>query len=151
MTATTDRQGLGILSLTQCRALLDAEPVGRLAFDRGPGPVILPVNHTRHGNLIGFRSAPGSKLDWVVGSPSVAFEVDRFDIETHSGWSVLAVGPARIATAIEVAHFEATGLRPWADGVARDHWVTIHVNHLTGRWTGREPQTSQTDHETGAA
>lgn len=141
MTTPTDRTGLGILSLAQCRALLDQQPVGRLGFEHPRGPVILPVNHTRHGNLIGFRSAAGTKLEWAVGSRRVAFEVDDFDPWTHSGWSVLAVGPARIATPVEVAHFSTSGLRPWADRVERDTWITIQVERLSGRWTGRPPTT----------
>ena len=42
------------------------------------------------GENIVMRTMPGSRLD--VGQGHAAFEVDRFDRETQSGWSVLVSG-----------------------------------------------------------
>lgn len=138
----TDRQGLGLLDRATCERLLDATPVGRVAFTVDGAPVVLPVNHVRHGLTIGFRCAPGSKLDAAREVGPVAFEVDAFDPATRSGWSVLVLGTARVADPIEEAHFEDCGLRPWADTVEREHWVSIHVHRLSGRWVGHAPTTA---------
>lgn len=139
MQTRTDRQGLGLLDRPTCERLLDEAPVGRVAFTIDGGPLVLPVNHVRHGLTIGFRCAPGSKLDAARMVGRVAFEVDEFDPATRSGWSVLALGTAQVADPIEEAHFEARGLQPWADTIAREHWITIRISRLSGRWVGRPP------------
>ncbi len=141
-----DRTGLGILTRAQCEDLLVTTPVGRIAFSLDGEPLVLPVNHVVQGLTIGFRCASGSKLDAARQQARVAFEVDGFDPSDRSGWSVLAVGIARRANAIERAHFEGAGLEPWADTAEREHWVAIHVARLSGRWTGRPPVLDVSDH-----
>lgn len=64
----------------------------------------------------------------------VAFEVDHVNQVMSQGWSVLAVGPARVVTdpdevrkLADRAHTE-----PWAGG-EREMWVSIRPRRLTGR------------------
>ena len=97
------------------------------------GPAVVPVNHDVADNAIGFRTAPASVLAAAAGT-DVAFEVDHVDEAVSQGWSVLAVGPARVVTdpgtvrrLADRAHTE-----PWAGG-ERELWVSIQPARLTGR------------------
>jgi hypothetical protein len=80
-----------------------------------------------------FRTDPGSKLDAVATAPVIAFEIDGLDEERHSGWSVLAVGPARwVAGPEQLAHAHTLSLQPWAAG-AKANVVRLSPTKLTGR------------------
>jgi transcriptional regulator with XRE-family HTH domain len=116
-----------------CRALLSTHGVGRVAVSTPEGPVVVPVNYEVVGGTIAFRTAPESVPARAAGS-DVAFEVDHVDEAMSQGWSVLAVGPARVVTEpdeirrlTDRAHTE-----PWAGG-GRDMWVSIEPTRLTGR------------------
>ena len=63
---TDPRNGMEILSESQCWDLLDEEVVGRLAVAPGGRPDIFPVNFITHDGAILFRTAEGSKLASVA-------------------------------------------------------------------------------------
>ncbi|MCT7353872.1 DUF1918 domain-containing protein [Streptomyces sp. 15-116A] len=124
---------LNDLSPEECRARLSTHGVGRIAVSTPEGPVVVPVNYEVVDDAIAFRTAPNSVPAAAVGT-DVAFEVDHVDEAMSQGWSVLAVGPARVVTQPEAvrrlaerAHTEA-----WAGG-ERDMWVSIRPTRLTGR------------------
>src|SRR6266542_1937147 len=75
----------------ECRELLDAKSVGRVAFDGPDGPQVLPVNYVVLRRDIFFRTATGSTLANAMRGTRVAFEIDDVDEFLESGWSVLAV------------------------------------------------------------
>ncbi len=80
-----------------------------------------------------FRTAPGAKLVAAVLSEQVVFEVDDYDPEQHTGWSVNVVGNAtEVVHPAELAALDALGLQPWA-GEARDRFVRVVAEHLSGR------------------
>lgn len=130
----TDHGGLEVLTFAECLELMAGEPVGRFAFiDRGE-PIVLPVNHRVVGRSVVFRTTFGSKLEKAVMEAPATFEVDRFDPETRTGWSVLAKGTvAPVHEDDEIAKLEELGLEPWVMAVDRDHWVRLHLNEVTGR------------------
>jgi uncharacterized protein len=133
-TLPVDRQGLEILSPEECLRLLASEPVGRLGFVSQGEPFILPVNHVVDGWTIVFRTTLGTKLDGIDNRQPVAFEVDGYDAEDRTGWSVLVRGTAEVVWSPAVEErLEGTGLQPWADDVARTWWIRIHPTTLTGR------------------
>ncbi|MEU6526798.1 pyridoxamine 5'-phosphate oxidase family protein, partial [Streptomyces sp. NPDC046924] len=82
---------------------------------------------------IAFRTAPDSVPAAAVGS-EVAFEVDHVDDAMSQGWSVLAVGPARLVTGPDEMRrlTERAHTAPWAGG-GRETWVSIQPTRLTGR------------------
>ena len=125
------------LERDECFALLAANAVGRLAVGRdGLAPLVRPVNYLLEGEVIVFRTAPGSKLDAARTRP-VAFEVDGIDYLRREGWSVIVEGHAYEATHWEFDHLE---LEPWAPGV-KDHWVRIVAGEVSGRrirWTNTD-------------
>ena len=105
-----DHSGLGVLSQEECLRRIRTARVGRVAFVENGEPVILPVNHGLDGDSVIFRTAPGSKLTAAEDEVPVAFEVDAFDADRRTGWSVVirgdriggrgsdrsvAIGPAR--------------------------------------------------------
>lgn len=121
------------LGLEECRALLSTHGVGRVAVSTAEGPAVVPVNYEVIDDTIAYRTAPDSLPAAAVGA-EVAFEVDHVDDAMSQGWSVLAVGPARVVTEPDLvkrlsghAHTE-----PWAGG-EREMWVSIRPTRLTGR------------------
>ncbi|HEY7812017.1 MAG TPA: pyridoxamine 5'-phosphate oxidase family protein, partial [Nakamurella sp.] len=99
-------------------------------------PVILPVNHAVDGESIVFRTGPGSKLLAGDSAMRVAFEVDGFDADRRSGWSVLVRGTAStVEDADEIQRLNRIGVWPWADLVERTHWIRIATYSVTGRQT----------------
>ncbi|WP_205850193.1 pyridoxamine 5'-phosphate oxidase family protein [Nakamurella flava] len=129
-----DHAGLQVLSYDDCLRHLRTARVGRVAFVADGEPVILPVNHGMDGDAVVFRSSPGSKLDAASDEMPVAFEVDNFDADRHSGWSVVVRGTARLVTdRSETQRLTRLGVWPWAESVERRHWIRIRPFEITGR------------------
>lgn len=126
-------EGFEVLSDDECRELLAQGHIGRVAVSVGALPAVLPVNYRMLGDSILFFTSPGRKLRSATANEVVAFEVDSFDEETETGWSVMAVGVASEVTAPEiVASARRIGVRPWATG-ERPHLVRIRTEFLSGR------------------
>ena len=126
-----DHQGLEVLSTDECWQRIREAPVGRVAFVAGGEPLVLPVNHATVGHRIVFRTARGALLHEALLTRSVAFEVDDFDRDARSGWSVLVRGQADIPR--DSSDLEALNLDAWADATQRDDWVQILAEEVTGR------------------
>ena len=128
------RTGLEAIDADECRSLLAAEEIGRLAVIHGGAPAVFPVNYMLDGDAVVFRTAPGTKLSSGPRA-RVAFEIDAFDRSTRTGWSVVLTGRLE-----EVTHFDATTLRrvrelpvePWAGG-DKPHWMRIVPTGISGR------------------
>jgi hypothetical protein len=88
-------------------ALLGASGVGRIAVIIVGVPRIIPVNYSVAGDVIYFRTAPGTILNNVT-LQKVAFEADAVDPASRSGWSVCVVG---------------SGFSSGGDGPAVDSWA----------------------------
>lgn len=125
-----DHQGLEVIGPEECWQLIAAAPVGRIAFVEGGEPTVFPVNHAVTGRRIVFRTARGAALQQALLDRPVAFEVDAFDTESHTGWSVLVRGIAAIASDLEDVPIP---LIPWADSIDRDDWVAVVAQEVTGR------------------
>ena len=128
-----DRNGLRVLDEDRCRQLLGSATVGRVGLAVGHVPVVLPVNFRVVRDRVVFRTAVGTKLDAAADGALVAFEVDDFDAMSHSGWSVVVVGPARRVTEDEALEVLEVGAIPrWAKR-GDDQVVAIEMNLITGR------------------
>src|SRR5687768_15838435 len=88
---TLDAAGLEVLDRAECRRLLEAGGVGRVALSGDP-PVVRPVNFVLDGDRIVIRTGPGAL--WRAASPRTltTFEVDGVRNADHRGWSVIASG-----------------------------------------------------------
>ena len=135
---TTNHQGLDVLSPEECVELLSNEEIGRVGFNERGQTVILPVNYAFVAGSVLFRTAPGSKLDLAMLGGPASFEVDDWDREMRSGWSVLMKGRVgEITDEWIIALAEHFGVEPWADQVPRDRWVRLEADEITGRWIYR--------------
>nr|WSZ99216.1 pyridoxamine 5'-phosphate oxidase family protein [Streptomyces sp. NBC_00857] len=121
------------LSEGECRALLATHGVGRVVVTVGGGPAVFPVNYTVDGDLVAFRTEPGTAPAAAVGQ-SVAFEVDYIDDAFSQGWSVLVTGAAQVFTDREqvLRLEEKAHSTAWAGGDRR-LWIGITPRQITGR------------------
>jgi uncharacterized protein len=138
MAVIDGRTWLEHLGPDECWRLLASTPVGRIGVLVDSAPEIYPVNHLVDGRSIVFRTSPGSKLRGLDRSPSVCFQVDGIDPDTHTGWSVLVKGRATpLRNADEMGKVADLRLPYWTVG-AKAHWVRIVAHQVTGRriWHG---------------
>ncbi|MDW3180226.1 MAG: pyridoxamine 5'-phosphate oxidase family protein [Acidimicrobiia bacterium] len=136
----TEHQGMDVLEADECLELLRGQVVGRLGISDGGQPIILPINYALVAGSILFRTAPGSKLDIAQRTERVAFEIDDWDEEARTGWSVLVKGRAyEITDEWFVALCEHFGVEPWADQIPRTHWIRVSIEEVSGRWIFRDP------------
>jgi nitroimidazol reductase NimA-like FMN-containing flavoprotein (pyridoxamine 5'-phosphate oxidase superfamily) len=119
--------GLELLTEEQCRDLLPTLQLGRVGITLGGLPVILPVNYAYVDDAILFRTGEGTKLRAIATGSVIAFEVDAWDAETRTGWSVLAIGRAE-----EIDRLDGDAPEPVADG-DRSHCVRLQPEMLSGR------------------
>lgn len=117
---------LVVLSDQECWDLLRTQPVGRIAWSGLQGVSIVPVNFAVAEQAIVLRTTPYSLLARDSGDREVAFEVDRFDVDTHEGWSVLVRGRCRRV------HHATERPEPWVTG-ARVLDLQIDVRAVSGR------------------
>ena len=128
-----DLDGLEVLSEEECRRLLALGSLGRIGVSTGTLPAIFPVNYIVAAGDVLFFTAEGTKLHAATVNAVAVLEVDHFNPATHTGWSVMAVGPVRERTEPAVVRGAlAAGLEPWAPG-DRSHLVALSAELLSGR------------------
>jgi nitroimidazol reductase NimA-like FMN-containing flavoprotein (pyridoxamine 5'-phosphate oxidase superfamily) len=130
--------GLAELGRDECEELLRTQRVGRVAVwtDR---PAVFPVVYAMLDSDVVFRTAPGEKLVAAALHRTTAFEVDTYDGEEQTGWSVNVVGPAEeIVHPDDIARARALDLPAWA-GEVRDRFVRIRAAEVTGRRINAAP------------
>jgi uncharacterized protein len=121
----------------ECRDLLEAGGVGRVAFVAPEGPQIIPVNYAVQGDAVIFRTTPFTLLGTHGWDQRLAFEVDNIDHERWRGWSVVAHGTCELVHRDD----ELTAIRtswnpqPWAGG-ERLLYLRLRWDRLTGRQVG---------------
>ena len=122
------------LDEAECLRLLASTTVGRVGFVVEDRPIVLPVNYAVDGRTVVFRTGEGTVLN-KAALHVIAFEVDKIDDATHSGWSVLAQGVAQdVGTAIDTRseQLRRLALVTWAPD-RRDRWFRLDAETLTGR------------------
>jgi len=133
MRTVSRHSGIEVIDEDECLRLLGEEEIGRVAVVVGATPMILPVNYALDGEAIVFRTMPGSRLD--VGQGHAAFEVDNFDKERKSGWSVLVTGHLEAVSwyqAKDMRRLQDLPVTPWAEG-DRHLWLRLRPSFITGR------------------
>ncbi len=130
---------LSSLPEDECLRLLARGHFGRVGLVDGDRPVILPVNYAFDQGCVVFQSTQGSKLEAAIAGRSVAFEIDAVDPMYHGGFSVLVYGRASVVEdEDEIRHLSELPLRPWWPP-ARDRWIRIRVDEITGRRLRSDP------------
>jgi uncharacterized protein len=125
------------LSTEECRELLSAGLVGRVAVCTPVGPHVVPVNYAVVDDAVVLRTSPYSVLGSHARGSILAVEVDQFDYERQRGWSVVARGRAEVVTtAEELKHIRSVwDPNAWAAG-QRNLYVRVRWSELTGRRLG---------------
>ena len=117
----------------ECRRLIAAGGIGRIAFGTISGPVVFPVNFAVVAGTIVIRTGEGTAIDGHAGE-QVAFEVDHVDEALSQGWSVLVRGPAHRVThpaELQIVRRDAS-IWPWPGG-DRDVYVRVIPAAISGR------------------
>jgi len=118
---------LEVLTVEECFALVREQVVGRLAVSANHGPpFVAPVSFVLDGTSIVFRTNPGEKFDAV--DQHVSFQVDGFDHQHRTGWSVLLQGRIEIPNDADVAHLD---FEPWIG--PRAFWIRLVPEVVSGR------------------
>ena len=123
------------LTTAEARSLLARGRIGRFAYVARAGtPDIVPVNYVLAGETILVASGPGPKLQAADRHDLVAFEVDEFDHDARTGWSVVAIGTARRLTPDQRRLVAQRGDIPdtWATG-PRHELIAIEQPRVSGR------------------
>jgi nitroimidazol reductase NimA-like FMN-containing flavoprotein (pyridoxamine 5'-phosphate oxidase superfamily) len=128
-----DRNGLEVLFRGECLRLLAMGTIGRIGMSSGALPTVLPVNYHFDGQRILVITSAGSKLEAALRNAVVAFEVDDFDASDHTGWSVVAVGVARVVyDDDELDRIRSLPVTRWAPQ-GEWHAITISIDWISGR------------------
>ncbi|NEA22700.1 pyridoxamine 5'-phosphate oxidase family protein [Actinomadura bangladeshensis] len=133
---STDRPFLEELDRAECLRLVSGGSVGRVAFDDGEGPTVIPVNYALDGDAVIFRTSSSGRMNRslltsvVGGEVRAAFQVDRFDEADRMGWSVLLRGGVHPLSEEEVA--KVAQVEPWP-GDNRDEWFRLAAHEVSGR------------------
>ena len=129
-----DHAGLEIIGPEECRRILDQATVGRIAFIDAGEPTILPITIGMWAGSIVFTTGPGSKLSAAIMNRPVAVEVDEWDGEARTGWSVLVKGTAfTVDDGREIDSLDRLSVRSWVKPDAPKAWVKILATEVTGR------------------
>jgi len=130
----TEATELEVLDEGECLALLAASEVGRVGVVVDGEPLIFPVNYVFEGNSVVVRTSFGTMLSGAALALA-AFEVDSFDLDRRSGWSVLVQGVGHDVTdALDLTseHLQTLEVLPWAPG-PKPRLLRIDVRTISGR------------------
>lgn len=132
MSTYDELTGLEVLTGEECRTLLAATRLGRVAFRVEDAVEVFPVNYVFHGEAIVLRTAADSLLAAYVPDRRVAFEIDHGDPMFHTGWSVLVQGVGETIDLAAEPEIEHVGVRSWRSGRG-DRWLRIRLDEVSGR------------------
>ncbi|MBW8482271.1 pyridoxamine 5'-phosphate oxidase family protein [Actinomadura parmotrematis] len=124
------------LDRAECFRRISPGGIGRVAFDDGQGPTVVPVNYAVDGETIVLRTTLNGRLDFSLNSHlrgaevRIAFEVDDITTAKKEGWSVLLRGGAHRMSPEEEA--TTPSVQPWPGGDKEAH-IRLTPNEVTGR------------------
>lgn len=118
------------LDRAECLRLLGTAAIGRVVFTESALPAARPVTYLLDDEEVVFCTAGDATLAAATRRHVVAFETDRIDEVTHTGWSVLGVGEAyEVLDPARLAELAARLPAPRGGG----HTISIPLQRLSGR------------------
>jgi uncharacterized protein len=137
------------LGRDECLSLLSATTVGRVVVVRPVQdmPVIRPVNYAfdAASQSVVFRCVPGTKFASLMRASRAWFEIDDFDADRRSGWSVIIAGVTEVVThPMEVRRLDTIGVDSWIAGEDAE-WVSITARVVSGRRLGASVGAAERD------
>ena len=133
---------IAVLDPQTCWQLIAGEEVGRLAVSVDRRPDIFAVNYAVDDETIVFRTAEGTKLSAMFVDSAVAFEVDGYDADSGTAWSVVVKGHAAELPMQDRLDDLAFPLYPWT-ATPKPRFVRVAPDEITGRRfhvVGRRPR-----------
>lgn len=125
------------LEREECLDLIRPGGVGRVAFDDGEGPTVIPVNYALDdGDAVVFRTSLEGRLNQSLetaltgAAVRIAFEVDHVDENNAIGWSVLLRGGGYHLPDHERP--AAPAVEPWPGG-ERPVYIRLAPHKISGR------------------
>ena len=137
----TGPSGVEVLDEHECLALLATGQVGRVGVVVDGQPLIFPVNYVFDAGTIIVRTGLGTLLGGASFA-HVAFEIDSFDLERRSGWSVMVQGVGHdITDSLDLTseRLQSLDVSPLAPG-AKPRLLRIDTTTVSGRRFGSQPQ-----------
>ena len=131
----TDAAGLEILHLGDMFRLLATAEIGRVGFIADDEVAVLPVRFLVDGQDVVFRTYAGTKLSNIEVGRYVCFEVDSYDADKQTGWSVVARGLVEKESEASCARLDAPGVEYWGGAAQESLWMRIRPTAITGRRT----------------
>jgi uncharacterized protein len=121
------------LGRAECLRLLAGQAIGRIVFTDAALPAAQPVTYLLDEEEIVFRTGGGGKLAAATRNAVVAFQVDRIDSCTRTGWTVLGVGQAyEVVVPARLADLAERMPAPWPPHRTA-HTIAIPLQRLSGR------------------
>jgi nitroimidazol reductase NimA-like FMN-containing flavoprotein (pyridoxamine 5'-phosphate oxidase superfamily) len=128
-----DHAGMEVLDAHECRVLLAAGRIGRIAFQYEGEVMIFPITYYMDSSRVCFRSAIGAKLDAALDRRAVAFEIDGFDETARTGWSVIVKGQlGEVVEGSRIAALDEAGAPPWLNSEGM-RWMEVIAAEISGR------------------
>ncbi|WP_395110516.1 pyridoxamine 5'-phosphate oxidase family protein [Actinomadura sp. SCN-SB] len=133
---TSGHSVLEPLDREECLELIRDGGIGRVGFDDGEGPTVIPVNFAMDGDAVVFRTSLEGRLNQSLATAMtgtairIAFEVDEINPEEHSGWSVLLRGGGQYLPDHERPGFPT--VEPWPGG-ERPVYIRLEPHEVSGR------------------
>jgi nitroimidazol reductase NimA-like FMN-containing flavoprotein (pyridoxamine 5'-phosphate oxidase superfamily) len=126
-------------SREQCLALVASVPIGRVVYTDQALPAVVPMNFVLDGDEVVIHTGSGSAFAAALRNAVVAFQVDDFDSDTTTGWSVTITGLARLVDAGQEATCLARlPLGPWVP-TTNGQFIRIPARHVGGHRLGPAP------------
>lgn len=88
--------GFQTMTADECRRLLAATDIGRVAISAGALPFVLPVQYALRGDQLLLRTPGHHEVTDDMDGQVVGFEADRIDVEHGVGWSVSVTGAVHV-------------------------------------------------------
>ncbi|WP_158550696.1 pyridoxamine 5'-phosphate oxidase family protein [Geodermatophilus sp. TF02-6] len=139
MPTTDDDREVEVLAAADCERLLDTVRIGRLGYTLDAMPAIQPVSFRLHRSRVVIPVRAGSRLLPGRRGAVVAFEVDCFDEDTRTGWTVTVVGLSRSVT--DPGEIAVLDTLPWPPPTTRPgRYLSVGLGLVRGwRTVPRQP------------
>lgn len=127
------------LEESECRRLIAAGGVGRLAYSGRTGVAVVPVRYELDQDSIVFRTPLDTHTDedlrtGIKGAEyRVSFEIDEVDQDGRHGWMVFIQGAAHHMDSEDDRISRWAPERKQSDAGTREHFLRITPTSIVGR------------------
>lgn len=88
--------GFQTMTADECRRLLGASDIGRVAISAGALPFVLPVQYALRDDHLMLRTPGHHEVGDGIDGQVVGFEADRIDLDHGVGWCVSVTGTVHV-------------------------------------------------------